>query len=189
VIRKVYCVVLIIAAYLIVTPPAYSAVSQGITSFKDLKKIDIVVEDLDPTLGFTKKDILAYVTSKLRRRVPTLLIKRNVHDYVYIRIVALDVKQDHVAGNVSIALKRRLVLPDKETMITAGVRSYGNIFFVSKDNSLEYIKNILNSLLNSFVTDYRKARDYYSGKKKGIPRINKGRGGKSTGTENKVWGN
>lgn len=179
----------ILVAYMMVSQSAFSAVSQGITSFKNLKEIDIIVEDIDPSLGFTKKDILSYVTSKLRRRIPTLLIKRNVHDYIYIRIVALDVKRDHVAGNVSIALKRRLLLPDKETMITAGVRNYGNIFFVSKNNSLEYIKNNLNSLLNSFVTDYRKARDHYSGKKQVIPPIKKRRGNKSTETENKVWGN
>ncbi len=190
-IKKVSFFMLALAGLLIVSPLGDTAVSQGLSSFKDLKTVDIIIEDFEPGLGFSKKDIQKYVTSKLKKRLPTLKIKRNAHDYLYVRIVALDVKKDHMAGNISIAVKRRLILPDKETLIIAGVRNYGNIFFVSKDKSFEYIKKILNNLLNSFVTEYRNSRDYYSGKKKGVSSDNKRRDMKGQTKENeiKVWGN
>ena len=190
-IGKVSFLIFVMAGLLITSPSGNAAVSQGISSFKDLKTVDIIIEDIEPGLGFSKKDIQKYVTSKLRKRLPSLKIKRNAHDYLYVRIVALDVEKDHMAGNISIAVKRRLVLPDKETLITAGVRNYGNIFFVSKDKSFEYSKKILSNLLNTFVAEYRNAQDYYSGKKKG-PALEKQRRdhkGKTGGDENKVWGN
>jgi hypothetical protein len=191
VIRKVYFFMLALAGLLIVYPVGEAAVSQGVSSFKDLKTVDIIIEDIEPGLGFSKKDIQNYVTSKLRKRLPALKIKRNAHDYLYVRIVALDVKKDFMAGNISITVKRRLILTDKETLITAGVRNYGNIFFVSKEKSFGYVKNILNNLLNTFVTEYRKSRDYYSGKKKGAASDMKRRDskGKTKENENKVWGN
>ncbi len=191
VIRKVSFFMLVLAGLMISSQLGDAAVSQSVSSFKDLRTVDIIIEDIEAGLGFSKEDIQKYVTSKLRKRLPALKIKRNAHDYLYVRIVALDVKKDHMAGNISITVKRRLALPDKETLITAGVRDYGNIFFVSKDKLFEYIKNILNNLLNTFVAEYRNSQDYYSGKKKGAASEKQRRDSKEKTKENgnKVWGN
>ena len=165
-----------------------AAETQKTLSFKQLQALSIVVEEIEPVLGITKEAISNIVYARLKAKLPDLQIKKNLHSYLYVRIATLDVNKRQVVGHVSVALKRKLYLPDMKSHIAGGVREYAKIFYVGKDSTKKHIRSTIDGLLDLFIKDYVYAKKYYSGQ---LKKKSSGHSGKPPGQNQKkgIWTN
>ncbi|UCG78662.1 MAG: hypothetical protein JSV21_02155 [Nitrospirota bacterium] len=141
---------------------ANGAERQIIHSLKDMNDVNIIVYDVDSSVGIFSNKLRDHIETNLKNHIPSLRITKDSDNIIFVRIIAIDAGNDVVTGNVATSVKRKLYLEDRKTPVQAGVRNYANIFFVSKSSASKKIVSLLNDQMKSLIAELKYVKKYHS---------------------------